>query len=49
MSKFKVIRKEGGSRVLAVTDIIPKGWTVVETSVRKLTNSCVVVKIDKVK
>lgn len=28
-SQFKIVRKEGGSRVLTVTDIIPPDWKMV--------------------
>ena len=49
MGKIKVVRNEGGSRIIAVTDIIPKEWKVVEASVEKTSDDFVVIKLDKVK
>ena len=49
MNKIKVIRKEGGSKILAVTDIIPADWEIVTTDVIKSTDKIVTVKIEKIR
>lgn len=49
MIKIKMIRHEGGSRVLTVSDIIPEDWIAVETKVTKRINGAITVKIEKVK
>ena len=49
MGKINMIRQEGGSRVLAVTKVIPLDWNVVEISVVKTTDSIVTLKVTKVK
>ena len=46
--KFKLIRKEGGSRVLSVTEIVPSNWTAVKTRVTKKTKNAVYICIEKV-
>ena len=49
MSKIKTIRREGGSRVLAVTDIIPKDWQFITVVKIKQKNSKITVILEKVK
>ena len=44
-----MVRREGGSRVLSVSKVMPKGWTVVEMNVIHETTKSVTIKIDKVK
>ena len=48
MSKITLIRAQGGSRVIAITKVIPKEWQVVKIKVIKELNSSVTLKIDKV-
>lgn len=43
-----IIREQGGSRVIAVTKIIPKDWRVVEATITKQTKDAVTVKLNKV-
>ena len=49
MKKFRAIRKEGGSRVISITHIIPAEWVFVELVVVQTTNDVVTLKINKVK
>lgn len=49
MSKINMIRREGGSRVLSVSKIIPVEWVAVEMKVTRATSSAITVKIEKVK
>jgi len=44
-----MVRREGGSRVLSVSKVIPKGWFAVEMVVIKATPNAITVKIDKVR
>lgn len=48
MAKINTIRKEGGSRVLAVTNIVPSDFNIVNLSVIKTTKDAVTIKIEKV-
>lgn len=43
------VRKEGGSRVLTVSSVLPRNWQLVEISVLKVLKSKVVIQIDKVR
>lgn len=49
MAKIKTIRREGGSRILAVTDIIPVDWIAVIVVKTKQSNNTVIVTLEKVK
>lgn len=49
MSKIRLIRHEGGSRVMVVSSIVPKDWVAVEAVIIKQTNDSIVVKINRVK
>jgi len=49
MNKIKAIRKEGGSKILAVTDIIPEDWKFVETNIIKKSADCITIKIEKIR
>ncbi len=49
MNKIKMVRSEGGSRVMSVTDIVPKDWVAVEAKITKQSKSSVTVIISKVK
>ena len=49
MAKIITVRREGGSRVLAVTKIIPIEWQYVILTVKKQRNSVILVEIEKVK
>ena len=49
MSKINMVRREGGSRVLSVSRVLPKDWEAVTMSVMKKSSAFVVVKIEKVK
>ena len=44
-----MIRREGGSRILAVSSILPKDWIAVELEVVKQTKKVITVNIEKVK
>jgi len=48
MTKIFVVRREGGSRIVAITKIIPADWIIVEMSVVKTMDSTVTVEIKKV-
>ena len=48
-SKLRAIRKEGGSRVISITHIIPMDWIFVELEIIKTTNNAVTLKVIKVK
>lgn len=43
------IRKEGGSRVLAVSKYLPPEWKVVDIGVVKKSHNCITIKIEKVR
>lgn len=49
MTKLNIIRKEGGSRVIAVSSVIPLSWIAVEMKVIKGNNKVIVVQFSKVK
>ena len=50
MGKIRIVRKEGGTRVISVTDIIPVDWLAVEATTKKTTKkNIIVVHIEKVK
>jgi len=49
MGKINTIRHEGGSRVIAISSVLPKDWQVVELTKIKGNNSSVTIKINKVK
>lgn len=46
--KLFTIRPEGGSRVIAVTTILPKEWIAVTAKIIKKNNGSVTIKFDKV-
>ena len=48
MGKLVTVRKEGGSRVLTVTDFIPKEWRYVEVISTTQKNGKVTLTISKV-
>lgn len=50
VEKLRTIRKEGGSRVLVVTDLIPVDWSYVNCKIVKSNNNdnSITVKIKKV-
>ena len=47
-NKVHVIRKEGGSRIVAVTKIIPTTWNIVSIVPINETKDSVTIRIDKV-
>ena len=49
MSKINTIRREGGSRVLSVTKILPPDWIIVEMKVTKKIANTIFVKIERVR
>ena len=49
MPKITTIRREGGSRVLTVTKIIPLEWEYVILTVKKQKNNIISIEIEKVK
>lgn len=49
MEKVKVIRNEGGSRVIAVTDVVPKDWQIITISVLKEAKGSIMLKVNKIK
>ena len=48
-SKLRAIRKEGGSRVISITHLVPIEWIFVELEVVKQTTDMVTLKIKRVK
>lgn len=46
---LKTVRNEGGSRVITVTQLIPKEWQYVEVEKVDETEDVVTIKIKKVK
>ena len=48
MNKLKAIRKEGGSRVISITNIIPADWIFITVEIVKITKDIVTLKINKV-
>lgn len=49
MGKTMVVRKEGGSRVVTLTEMIPADWRLVEVIVIDKGYDTVTVKINKVR
>lgn len=49
MSKINMVRREGGSRVLSVSKVIPVSWTAVELVLIKSTKKSIMLRINKVK
>lgn len=49
MNKICTVRKEGGSRVITISKIIPEDWIIVELTKIRKTDSTITVKINKVK
>ena len=49
MRKIKMVRREGGSRIMAVSDVIPKSWEAVETEVTKESKTAITIIIKKVR
>ena len=50
LEKIRLVRREGGSsRVLTITDILPKEWVAVNATVIKASAKELTVKISKVK
>ena len=49
MSKINMIRREGGSRVMTVTKVLPLNWQAVDVEVIKTTSKVVTLRINKVK
>lgn len=49
MGKINIIRQSGGSRIMAVSKIIPSDWQVVEIETVKISKGCVTININKVK
>ena len=49
MSKINMIRKEGGSRVMTITKVIPSKWIAVDIEIITITSNYVTLKINKVK
>lgn len=47
-SKFLVIRQEGGSKVITITQFLPKDWKAVEVSKVNETDTDVTLKFEKV-
>lgn len=48
MGKINTVRREGGSRVVAI-DSIPKDWRYVEISTTKKSDDSLTIKINKVR
>ena len=49
MTKINMVRREGGSRVVSMSKIIPPEWIAVEMEITKVSPNFVIVKIEKVK
>lgn len=49
MGKLTIVRKEGGSRVITVTEHLPKDWKAVEIVPVEKSSESVTLKIEKVK
>lgn len=49
MGKIHIIRKEGGSRVISITKILPIDWQAIEMDIVKQTKTYVTIKVLKVK
>jgi len=49
MSKIYVVRKEGGSRIIAVTKIIPVDWNIITIQINKISKNAIVLKLARVK
>lgn len=49
MNKVYTIRKEGGSRIMTVSTIVPAKWSLVELEVLSNNSKAVTVKITKVR
>jgi hypothetical protein len=44
-----MVRREGGSRVVSISHIIPAEWVAVDMRITKTTKTAIVVKIERVK
>jgi len=49
MSKIYKIRKQGGSRIIAISSIIPDNWEIIEMKTGKKTKEAITVIISKVR
>lgn len=49
MSKINIIRREGGSRIVAITNVLPKDWVAVELIVVNHSQSAITIRFNKVK
>ena len=49
MAKINMVRREGGSRVISITRVIPLDWLAVDIEVVKTTKNVVTLKINRVK
>ena len=49
MSKIHMVRKEGGSRVISITNVIPLDWRAVELKLIKGTKTSITIKIERIK
>ena len=49
MTKINMVRREGGSRVVSMSKIIPPEWIAVEMQVTKSNEYYIIVRIEKVK
>lgn len=49
MNKIKTIRQEGGSKVMTVTNILPKEWAIVEVVKKSIKGDKVTVTFERVR
>lgn len=49
MSKIKTIRKEGGSKVISITNVFPVDWQVVTIAKIKQSNNAIIVTFERIK
>ncbi len=50
MGKIKVIRKEGGSRIISITGLVPSDWEIITIDVVKTnTKDKITLEINKIK
>ena len=49
MPKIKTIRREGGSRIIAITNVIPIGWQVVAVVKTKQKGNTITVTFERVR
>lgn len=49
LSKVNMVRKEGGSRVVSLSSVLPPDWLVVEITKVEETKIAVIIKLVKVK